>query len=36
MDQEAPMPLQQTDDDYLRIVPRGGAVDKSMWRIEAK
>jgi hypothetical protein len=25
-----------TDDDYLRIVPRGGAVDKSVWRIEAK
>ncbi len=25
-----------TDDDYLRIVPRGGKVDKSAWHIEAK
>ena len=24
-----------TDDDYLRIAPRGGQVDKSVWRIEA-
>ena len=24
-----------TDDDYLRIVPRGGQVEKSVWRIEA-
>jgi hypothetical protein len=25
-----------TDDDYLRVVPRGGNVDKSAWYIEAK
>ena len=25
-----------TDDDYLRIVPRGGKVETSVWRIEAK